>query len=415
MSGNGASAKGIRQVGYFDCAGGGQVVVDGRVAFIAHMKAPHGTTIVDVSDPSKPPRQLAAIEVPAGTHSHKVRAANGLMLVNREAPRRPAVVAESRRAGSASTTCRHRAGRARSRSGGRGGTGVHRFTFDGRYAYISPEMDGYVGNIMHDPRPGRPEPASGSRPLVDAGAVDRRRRDADVVGTAAPLPSPDPRRQPALRQLLARRLRHPRHRGHGEAALRLRARLEPAVPDADAHGAARAVPAPRPRASCSSPTRTWPSSQPGPPSFLWLVDITDEKKPDAVRQLPGGRRDGTAPARVDRAAISRCETITSTEIPVAWFAHGLRIVDIAEPARAARGRALPAAGAGGLDARVQQRRVRGRPRADVPRRPRARRAHPRARVMADSLPTRAAKTSTNGTTSSCCAPTWPTTRRCAAA
>ena len=29
-----------------------------------------------------------------------------------------------------------------------GGAGVHRFTFDGRYAYISPEMDGYVGNIV---------------------------------------------------------------------------------------------------------------------------------------------------------------------------------------------------------------------------------------------------------------------------
>jgi hypothetical protein len=38
MSGNGASAEGVRQIGYFDCAGGGQVVVDGRVAFVAHMR-----------------------------------------------------------------------------------------------------------------------------------------------------------------------------------------------------------------------------------------------------------------------------------------------------------------------------------------------------------------------------------------
>src|SRR6266540_160577 len=75
---------GIREVGYVDCAGGGQVVVDGDVAFIAHMRAPDGTTIVDVSDPSKPLR-LAPVEVPKGTHSHKVRVANGLMLVNREA------------------------------------------------------------------------------------------------------------------------------------------------------------------------------------------------------------------------------------------------------------------------------------------------------------------------------------------
>ena len=48
------------------------------------MKAPHGTSIVDVSDPARP-RTLATVEVPPNTHSHKVRAANGLMLVNREA------------------------------------------------------------------------------------------------------------------------------------------------------------------------------------------------------------------------------------------------------------------------------------------------------------------------------------------
>jgi len=28
------------------------------------------------------------------------------------------------------------------------GTGVHRFDFDGRYAYLSPTVEGYVGNIM---------------------------------------------------------------------------------------------------------------------------------------------------------------------------------------------------------------------------------------------------------------------------
>ncbi|MCI0549127.1 MAG: hypothetical protein L0027_17830, partial [Candidatus Rokubacteria bacterium] len=78
------SARGLRPVGYLDCPGGGQVVVDGHVAFIAHMKAPHGTTLVDVSDPSSP-RALATLDVPPGTHSHKVRSQNGVMLVNREA------------------------------------------------------------------------------------------------------------------------------------------------------------------------------------------------------------------------------------------------------------------------------------------------------------------------------------------
>ena len=78
------SVQGLRQVAWLDCPGGGQVSVDGTIAYIAHMKAPHDTSIVDVSDPARP-RMLATVEVPPQTHSHKVRAANGLMLVNREA------------------------------------------------------------------------------------------------------------------------------------------------------------------------------------------------------------------------------------------------------------------------------------------------------------------------------------------
>ena len=53
-----SDAKGIGEVGYFDNIGGGQIVVDRGHAFIGHMKAPHGTSIVDVRDPKKP-RQVA--------------------------------------------------------------------------------------------------------------------------------------------------------------------------------------------------------------------------------------------------------------------------------------------------------------------------------------------------------------------
>ena len=145
MASNGASARGLRQVGYFDCPGGGQVVVDGRVAYIAHMKGPDGTTLVDVSDP-KSPRRLAGIEVPPGTHSHKVRAANGLMLVNREA--HPAHKPEAGVTGGLGIHDVSDPTRPREITFWRsGGAGVHRFTFDGRYAYISPTMEGYNGNI----------------------------------------------------------------------------------------------------------------------------------------------------------------------------------------------------------------------------------------------------------------------------
>ena len=131
-----ASAQGLKQVGYFDCPGGGQVVVDRQVAYIAHMTAPHGTTVVDVSNPGAP-RSLAALEVPAGTHSHKVRAANDLMLVNREA--QPAHQPPPGTVGGLGIYDVSNPSRPREITFWQcGGAGVHRFTFDGRYAYISP-------------------------------------------------------------------------------------------------------------------------------------------------------------------------------------------------------------------------------------------------------------------------------------
>ena len=42
---------GLRQVGYVDCAGGGQVVVVDGIAYVGHMRSPHGTSIIDVRDP----------------------------------------------------------------------------------------------------------------------------------------------------------------------------------------------------------------------------------------------------------------------------------------------------------------------------------------------------------------------------
>ena len=139
-----AVAKGLKVVGYFDCAGGGQVVVRNNVAYVGHVKPPNGTSIIDVSDPAKP-RELAKIKVPEGTLSHKVRVENGVMLVNREVfpigridpdfkgglevfdvsnPSKPTRI----------TTWASR--------------GMHRFTFDGRYVYGSPELDGYLGNVV---------------------------------------------------------------------------------------------------------------------------------------------------------------------------------------------------------------------------------------------------------------------------
>ncbi len=38
-----AQGQGIREVGYIDCEGGGQVVVKNNIAYIGNMKAPEET------------------------------------------------------------------------------------------------------------------------------------------------------------------------------------------------------------------------------------------------------------------------------------------------------------------------------------------------------------------------------------
>src|SRR5574338_533822 len=129
-----AKAKNTKLLANFDCPGGGQVWVVGTTLYVGHMRQPTGTTIVDVSDPRNP-RQIARIEVPRGWHSHKVRVANDIMIVNHEKfgqgspdfggglgiydvsnPSKPKPLCKWKTAGK----------------------GVHRYSFDGRYAYISP-------------------------------------------------------------------------------------------------------------------------------------------------------------------------------------------------------------------------------------------------------------------------------------
>jgi hypothetical protein len=77
-------ARNLRRIGHLDLPGGGQVVVQGNHAFVGHMKPPHGTTIVDIADPSRP-EVVAQIELPdAASHTHKVRVVGDLMYVNVE-------------------------------------------------------------------------------------------------------------------------------------------------------------------------------------------------------------------------------------------------------------------------------------------------------------------------------------------
>ena len=57
-------ARNVKRIGHLDIPGGGQVVVQDGFAYVGHMKPPHGTSIIDVSDPAKPKVAASIISFP---------------------------------------------------------------------------------------------------------------------------------------------------------------------------------------------------------------------------------------------------------------------------------------------------------------------------------------------------------------
>jgi len=191
---NGALARNVRRLGHLDLPGAGQVNINGHYAYVGHIpnKQDLGTSIIDIADPANP-RLIATVNVgDLSSHSHKVRVAGDIMVVNHErnmtavgrrAEQMPGVRRELRetlgreptRAELAQKLSVTEAGieeieaaeKTPYRSGGfrvfdifdrtkprlihhqlTGGSGVHRFDMDERYAYISTEMDGFLGAML---------------------------------------------------------------------------------------------------------------------------------------------------------------------------------------------------------------------------------------------------------------------------
>lgn len=178
-------SRNIRQLSHMDIEGGGEVVVRDGYAYVGHMKPPMGTSIIDVSDPSQP-RVVAQVSPPdEWSHTHKVKVVGNLMITNVEQDRRHFLrkadkIAGLRAEGLSDDQIADRLAvkpsdiavldEAHARgytSGGfrvwdisdktapkllsyvrTHGFGVHRFDMDANYAYISTEMEGYVGNIL---------------------------------------------------------------------------------------------------------------------------------------------------------------------------------------------------------------------------------------------------------------------------
>lgn len=267
-----------------------------------------------------------------GTHSHKVRVADGLMVVNRERngadPSAPPAdfggglgiydVSKPQQPREIKRWETH-------------GMGVHRFDFDGRHAYISPTVEGYRGNIMM---------------ILDLADPTRPR---EVGRWWMPGQWTAGGEEPSWHGT-AHRCHHPLRQGdrlytsywHGgfvilDIADMAKPRLVSALDWSPPFACPTHTTLPLPFALQGRRVMLVADEdvariQPGPPAFLWLVDITDERHPMPFASFQVEGIDG-APQPEFTACHQPSEKVTGPEIPVAWFAHGLRLIDIAEPRR----------------------------------------------------------------------------------
>jgi hypothetical protein len=326
-----ASCLNTERVAHIDCPGGGQVWVDGTTLYVGHMRHPSGTSIYDVADP-KHPKLLSRIDIPDGWHSHKVRAANGVMIVNHEKlgqggetgfggglgiydvenPAEPKPIAK---------WLTH-------------GKGVHRYDFDGRYAYISPTAEGFIGNIvmildLADPT----KPEEVGRWWIPgqwrAGGEDYPWDDWVPPRCHHPLRVGD-------------RL-YVSYWHHGFFILDISDMSKPEM----ISGVNTSPSFPHPTHTClrmpqplkgreilvvadEDVAKLWPTA----PAFTWVYDITNERNPAAIAtfQVDGLDPDG-APQQPMMGCHQPSERFAGTVLPFAWFAQGLRLVDVADPFR----------------------------------------------------------------------------------
>ena len=221
-----AEALNMRLVGQTNLNGHGDCMhinLKDGFAFVAHMgESRVGTSVVDVSDPSRP-RVVTQLETPVGTHSHKVQVVGDVLLVNYERSMFEPQ-ATSWQGGlkvfdvSSPTQPREIAFLAMP------GKGVHRMTYwEPPYAYMSGSDEGLIDQflvIVDLSEPSRPREVgrwwfpgqntgAGETPSWTPTQSHGAAAGAKRIG--AP-PSLDPRRPRVLR-LVGRGPGHPRHLG----------------------------------------------------------------------------------------------------------------------------------------------------------------------------------------------------------
>ncbi|MBI1965348.1 MAG: RNA polymerase subunit sigma-70 [Betaproteobacteria bacterium] len=383
---SGPLARNITRISHLDLPGAGQVYVAGDYAYIGHItnKERLGTSILDVRDPRKP-RVVTQIHLDdRDSHSHKARVIGDIMIVNvernmtaigRKADELPGLRAQLRVALGRDPTHSELAekldvkesdipaveamekvpydqggfriydvsDRARPRlitHQRTHGRGVHRFDMDATYAYISTEMPGYIGNILviYDIRnPAQPAEVSrwwlpgqhlagGEKPgwpgrqhrlhhalragdRLYAGCWHGGVRVVDVSDIQSP-------------RTIGEYNYHPPYPEPSHTFMEVPTRF-------DGRSIALAIDEEDHAASAEEMERR----RGRPHGCLWLLDITNLQKiqPLAIYQVseldsPWSR---AAPGRFGAHQFQ--EHMEGTLVYCAWFAGGLRVVDIADP------------------------------------------------------------------------------------
>ena len=151
----------IEHLCHMNIRGAGQVTIDGHYAYLGYQYGVEGTTILDISDPRKPKVATTIMLEDKRAHSHKVRVFGDIMIVNHE--HMPGTEGDFTDGGFKIYDIADKTNPKLITHHKTFGKGVHRFDADENYAYMSTEMDGFVGNILvtYDIRnPSRPEEVS---------------------------------------------------------------------------------------------------------------------------------------------------------------------------------------------------------------------------------------------------------------
>ena len=320
-------SKNVKRIGRTDLAGGGQVVVEDSYAFVGHMDPPHGTTILDVRDP-KHPKTVAQIEIPQGVHSHKVQVSGDIMLVNLERYR-----SKEKQPTGLKIYDISRREKPKEIAFFQTNGGVHRFTFDGTYAYISAHIEGYIGRIVmivdcKDPT--RPQ------------EVGRWWMPGQWTGGGE---------TPAW-ESTAHQCHHPIRRGerlyvsywHGgfvilDIADMSRPKFVGGYNWSPPYPSPIHTTLPIPWKLMNRDVMVVVDEEAGkraplPPAFMWMVDITDETRPVPISTYAPAASATVAPGN-QYGAHQPAEQVVDNKMFVTWFSGGLRVVDISNPYRLA--------------------------------------------------------------------------------